>query len=338
MKKQLDFFITLFFILSIFVSCNRNRLNVDLSDISIEMEIKRFDQDLFNIDTLKIESEVSRLKEQYGEFFDIFTYKVIGIGGTETEGFYDLLKIFVADTLILNVKSLVDKEFYDLNNQEEDLIKAFSYYQFHFPNNKIPKIYTCISGFNQSIVTAENLVGISLDKYLGEDCTYYPMLQIPNYKIEKMYKERIIADVMYSWALTEYPKTEEESHLLSHMIYEGKLMYFVDAMLPDVHDSVKIGYSKKQLDWCYNNEGQMWTNLIEQNRLYITGSMDIKRLIGDAPYTNGFPLESPGRAGVWIGWQIVRKYMGKHPEISLIDLFELDDSQKLLNDSGYYPL
>jgi uncharacterized protein YjaZ len=78
-------------------------------------------------------------------------------------------------------------------------------------------------------------------------------------------------------------------------------------------------------------------NLVENKRLYVTGRMDIKRLIDDGPYTNGFPVESPGRAGVWIGWQIVRKYMDKNPEVSLDKLMQMSDSQKILNDSKYYP-
>jgi hypothetical protein len=39
-----------------------------------------------------------------------------------------------------------------------------------------------------------------------------------------------------------------------NIISQGKLMYFVDAMLPDMHDSLKIGYTAAQLKWCQNNE------------------------------------------------------------------------------------
>jgi hypothetical protein len=59
---------------------------------------------------------------------------------------------------------------------ERELIKAFKYYQYHFPYKELPVIYTMISGFNQSVVTAENIIGVSLDKYLGRDYNYYHQL------------------------------------------------------------------------------------------------------------------------------------------------------------------
>ena len=65
--------------------------------------------------------------------------------------------------------------------------------------------------------------------------------------------------------------------------------------------------------------------------------MDILRFINDSPNTTGFPVESPGRSGVWIGWQIVRQYMKKHKEISLTELMNDTDYQQILNSSGYFP-
>ena len=121
------------------------------------------------------------------------------------------------------------------------------------------------------------------------------------------------------------------------MIHQGKLMYFVDAMLPEMHDSLKIGYTKLQLDWCKKNEAQMWSQLIEYKMLYSNKRMDIIRYINASPTTSGFPLESPGRTGVWIGWQVVRQYMKKFPEKTLADLMQNSNYQQILNDSKYFP-
>jgi len=65
--------------------------------------------------------------------------------------------------------------------------------------------------------------------------------------------------------------------------------------------------------------------------------MNIVRFIGPAPFTSSFTNDSPGRTGSWLGWQIVRKYMKKNPEITLPELMKDDDYQKILNDSGYSP-
>ena len=50
-----------------------------------------------------------------------------------------------------------------------------------------------------------------------------------------------------------------------------------------------------------------------------------------------FTADSPGRTGVWIGWQIVQAYMNTNPGTSLKELMENDDYLGILNNSGYQP-
>ncbi len=336
MKKNWFFIVSIFMLFS-FWNCKNNKLKINVSDIPLRLNISHLEEDLFKLDTVKFNSEIIGIKDMYGEFFDIFTYQMIKIGGIGNENFASDLKSFLADTMILNVKKLVAEEFSNFSKPKKELTKAFKHYKYYFPNRIVPHIYTCISGFNQSIVISDTIIGISLDKYLGSDCFYYNQLAIPAYKQQKMYQKRMVPEVLHGWATIEFTKKSEETHMLSHMIYEGKLMYFLDAMFPTMHDTLKIGYSKNQLEWCNNNETQMWENLVETEKLYVSGRMDLKRFLSDAPYTNGFPIESPGRTGVWIGWQIVRQYMEKHPETTLPQLMELDNPQKILNGAGYFP-
>lgn len=319
-------------------ACKPNPLKVNISDINTEVEVVRFDKELFAInsgDTLQFLSELSN---KHPEFFDLFTYKVIQIGGIGDSLFVPGMKLFLTDTMILDVKKQVETEFSDFEKTEKQLQKAFKYFQYHFPEKPLPAIYTCISGFNQSVFTAENIIGVSLDKYLGRECEYYRMLNsTPRYKVLNMHKGKIASDVAYAWGITEFEHTNTGTTLLDNMVHQGKLMYFVDALLPEMHDSLKIGYTKLQLEWCKKNEAQMWANLIEHKMLYSNKRMDIIRYINASPTTSGFPLESPGRAGVWIGWQIVRKYMKKFPETTLSELMLNSNYQQILNDSKYFP-
>ena len=337
MKRGTYLFLILF-LLTILISCKRNPLKVDISEIDAKPEFVHFEKELFSLPQKDTLHEFVDLHEKYPGFFDLFTYKIIQVGGIDDENFPQYMNAFLTDTMIQNVKSLVDEEFADFDEIEDQITKAFKYYKYHFPKKNIPAVYTYISGFNQSVVTAENIVGISLDKYLGRDCTYYQRLSTtPQYKIENMHKKKIVSDVAYAWGMTEFDQTNKATNLLGNMIHQGKLMYFVDAMLPEVSDSLKIGYSEKQLKWCKKNEAQMWLQLVETKMLYSNKRMDIIRYINDGPYTNGFPLESPARTGIWIGWQIVRKFMKEHPEVTLEQLMQNTDYQKILNESGYFP-
>lgn len=319
-------------------SCKPNPLKVNISDIKTEIKVVRFDKELFAINNNDTINSLTVLSNNYPEFFDLFTYKVIQIGGIGDSLFLDGMKLFLTDTMILDVKKLVDTEFSDFDKTEKQLIKAFKYFQYHFPNKELPTVYAYFSGFNQSVVTAENIIGISLDKYLGRECEYYRKLNsTPRYKVLNMHKDKIMSDVAYAWGVTEFEHTNKATTLIDNMIHHGKLMYFVDAMLPEMHDSLKIGYTRLQLDWCKKNEAQMWTQLIEYKMLYSNKRMDIIRYINASPTTSGFPLDSPGRTGVWIGWQIVRQYMKKFPETTLPELMQNSDYQQILNDSKYFP-
>ncbi len=320
------------------ISCNRNPLKVDISEIETEIEIVRFDQELFNLPLQDTLAELTTIRNRFPEFFDLFTWKVIGVGGIEEEHFPEIMGEFISDTMIVNVKTLVEYEFSDFKKTEEEFVEAFKYFQYHFPEKELPTLFTMISGFNQSVVTAENIIGVSLDKYLGRECSYYKQLSnVPLYKIKNMHPKKLVSDVAYAWGMMEFDEPGTVTTLLDHIVHQGKLMYFVDAMLPEVHDTLKIGYTAEQLKWCKNNEPQMWNFLVERKMLYSNRRMDILRFINDGPYTTGFPTESPGRSGVWIGWQIVRQYMKKHGEITVSELMKNTDYQQILNDSRYYP-
>jgi gliding motility-associated lipoprotein GldB len=325
-------------LIAISLSCKRNPHKVDISGIDTEIDVVRFEKELFALPGKDTLTELAGLRNKYPEFFDLFTYKVINIGGFGDVYFPEMMSEFLTDTMILKIKSVVEDKFSDFDEIEEELIRAFKYYKYHFPENDVPVVYTMISGFNQSVVTAENITGISLDKYLGRDFSYYRQLSnVPIYKIKNMHPDKILSDVMYAWGMTEFPDTGEATTLLDHMVYQGKLMYLIDATLPDMHDTLKIGYTTRQLEWCRANEPHMWNYLIENKKLYSNDRMDILRYINDAPYTTGFPLESPPRTGIWIGWQIVRQYMKRNDEVTLSELMQNTDYQQILNDSKYYP-
>lgn len=330
MKKA----VFLIFLIGSIVSCQRNPFKINTSKIEIDFHFKSLDDELFQAKD-DLARKLPEIEIDFDEFYDIFIHQMIRVGDTENPESFEKLQSFISDSLIINVKKQVDG-FIDKTQLQKDFEKAFKHYNYYFPEKKIPNIYTCVSGFNQSIVVSENLIGISLDKYLG-DSEYYPQLGIARYKVKNMHPGKIVPDAMFAWALTDYPIKSEADKLIEHMIYKGKLMYFLDAMMPDLDDTIKMGYSAKQLEFCKHSEQGMWTYLAEHNMLFSTKRMDIKRYVDDSPYTSSFTTESPGRTGVWLGWQIVKAYMKKNPEVSLKELLDQEDYLGILNQSGYQP-
>ncbi len=332
--KQLVFALCLTLVL---LSCSRNPLKIKVSDVSVNVKIKHLDVDLLPLTRDQLKAAVPDLKKKYKEFFDIFTYQMIAIGGTDQENFPDLLWSFVSDSALIRKLVPAVAEKIDTLRLRKELEEAFRHYKYYLPQKEIPVIYTCISGLNQSVVLANQLIGVSLDKYLGASSPFYVRLGLPVYKRRNMNQDRMVPDMMYAWAGSEWPASDKSNSMLSQMIQEGKLMYFVDAMLPDLNDTLKMGYTKKQIDYCIKNEAAMWTFLAEHKLLFTTDRMNIKRFTDEGPYTSAFGQQSPSRTGIWIGWQIVRSYMKQHPEMKLSDLMAIQDSQLILNQSSYQP-
>jgi hypothetical protein len=191
-----------------------------------------------------------------------------------------------------------------------------------------------MSGFNYAIETSSFSIG--LEMYLGNKSPFYEMLQFPAYKRVNMRKEYIVSDLVHAWMEKTFPNTNKSGTLLNQMMYQGKLLYMVDALMPEEQDTIKIGYSKKQLDWCIENEN-MWGYLIKNKFLYSNEITTVTKFTGEAPFTTGFVKDSPGRTGVWIGWRIVRKYMENNPKVTLQQLMAETDAQKILANSKYKP-
>jgi hypothetical protein len=133
---------------------------------------------------------------------------------------------------------------------------------------QVPQVFTCITGFNASILTlsGEPLLGISLDKYLGADCEYYPGLGIYQYMAARMSREIIVPDCIYGWAASVWDREAMgygADNVLAEIIHEGKLRYIMRCMLPELPDELIFGFTPAQMNFCRNNEDQMWQYLVE---------------------------------------------------------------------------
>ncbi len=322
----------------LFFSCApSDRSRVDLSGIEANIEIKRLEKDLLNLDLENIDEEVKNLQEKYGDFFEIYNNLIIRIGNPGSPAYESNLRSFLTDYDIHQLQMEVKEVFPDLEDIESGLSEAFRRYKYFFPGYTVPAVYTFIAGFNQSIATSESILAIGLDKYLGEGHKFYDQLHIPRYKQMKMHPGKVVSDCMKAWALTEFEYADSVDNLISNMIYHGRIMYFKKMMLPDQHDTLITGFTSPQLEWCRNNEDVMWTYLVENRLLFSTNKRDISRFINDGPFTSEFTRESPARAVVWLGWQIAESYMRRNPDVTLEEFMNNHDYQKILNEARYRP-
>jgi hypothetical protein len=335
-------FISLVFLVLVAIgttSCKKNHYKVNTSSIKVKIEIKRLEKDLFSPNPDEITAMVPSLKKKYGDFLQLFS-SVINTGDINESSFGDMLLRFCSDKQNNYVYALTLKKYPDVMAIEKGLQEAFRHYLYYFPGKKVPAVFTCITGFNNSIITGDSLLGVSLDRYLGADCEYYPRLSIYKYLAAKMTPENIIPDCMYGWAASDWSFAAlnyPADNVLAEIIHYGKLKYFEKCMLPETSDEIIFGFTQNQLKFCINNESQMWQYLVENNLLFSSNQLDIRKLTGEAPFTGYFTKESPGQAAIWLGFRIIESYMKNNRGTIMEDMIKNTDVQGILEKAKYNP-
>ena len=324
------------FFLLFLISCQSHRLDVDISDIKIEkISINRLEKDLFETPPDSLSSQ--KLYKKYGIFYLRFIRNIINPGDVRDSLSIQNLARFIKDRDMHNAYVACQQKYPDFANFESQLTIAFKHFNYYFPKRNIPKVVTFMSGFNYSIVNIDSVLGIGLEMYLGSDNEFYKMIQFPKFKTISMRNEYMLPDCIRGWMTTEFKKNYGKNDFLGQIIHAGKIMYLVDAILPEVDDTLKMAYTYKQLQWCQHNEFNVWSHFIQQKLLYSNDNSEIMKYTSEGPFTSVFNKESPSRVGNWVGWQIIRAYMNKNPEITLQQLIDESDAQKILTKSKYKP-
>jgi len=327
------------FSVSAILSCKRNPYEVDVSSIEADISINRLEKDLFEMDPLLIPDAVPELKEKYGGFLQLFSY-VINAGNVNDTSFHGLLTQFCTDKLNNEVFESVMQLYPDVQGTGKDLEEAFRHYRYYFPEAAIPDVFTCITGFNNSIIIGDSVIGIGLDRYLGSESNYYKRLQIYRYLAIRMNPLNIVPDCIYAWGTSEWERGSLgyiKDDVITDMIHEGKLKYFQRCMMPRINDTILFGFTAGQMKFCRNNEMQMWNYLVEHDLLFSTDQFTVRKLTGEAPFTTFFTNKSPGRAAVWLGFRIVESYMRNNRGTSLAELMKNTDVQGILESARYKP-
>ncbi|WP_372795062.1 gliding motility lipoprotein GldB [Lutibacter sp.] len=300
------------------VSCkNKEIKTVDVSNIEVTFSVDRFEQKFYEAN----EKTLPTVKNEYPYLFpvqndSIWLNKIIN----EAELFQKSQEVF--------------GNFESEKLQIEDLFKHVKYYHSNF---KSPKILTLITNldYENKVVYADSLLFVSLDMYLGKESEVYK--DFPIYLAQNFDKSHLVVDIAESIS-EHYFTPSKNRQFIDIMINEGKKMYLIDSYLPSVSDAQKMGYAIEKLDWIEANESQLWKYFIENKLLYSTDSNLYTRFIADAPFSKFYidiDKDSPGKVGVYIGWQIVRSYMNNN-EVTLQQLLQTN-SEEIFKKSKYKP-
>ncbi|KOY51192.1 gliding motility lipoprotein GldB [Polaribacter dokdonensis] len=315
------FYFALLMVLILFFSCsNKNESQIDVSNIKVDYTTKRFDIDFYSAN----EETLIDVKEEYPYLFPESLSDSLAFSKINDE----------QERELFSESQLFYK---NLDNLEKDLTSLFKHVKYYYPTFKSPKVITMLSNidYDNRVIYADSLLLISLDAYLGKNHRYYN--DFPDYIKETNTEKHISIDVANALIDAQMPSTIQR-RFVDKIIDKGKKAYLLDMYLPNVSDAVKMGYTPEKLNWAKTNEEQVWMYFIEKNLLFNTNAKLNQRFIENAPFSKFYTAEdkfTPGRIGVWLGWQIVASYM-QHNDVSLQELLKKDPDE-IFNKSKYKP-
>ncbi len=331
-------------IVFLIVSCTQttSRMPVDVSQVALDdIHIERFDRAFGSLTTDSLTDPATVLHQQwkttYGRFYKDFIERMLRIGSIDDDRATPLLLAGIAGKPDFDsLKRSVEEVFPDLADQEAQLTDAFRHIRYYLPEAPVPSRFVAFfSGFAVQIPVGEDYIGIGLDLFLGADSKFYPGLTgtFPRYISRRFTPDHLVPRVMESYIYEEIlGEPGQNATFLDQMLYHGKAMYLMDMALPLVADSLKIGYTDKQLAWATHFQDQVWEWMVSGELLYQTDHSKINRYFSEAPFTTGLgeKNESAPKLGIFMGWQLVRRYMERFPETSIPQLMEMTDGYQIL--------
>jgi hypothetical protein len=348
MKKIL---ISLYCVIFCF-SCRSNKNIPDVSDIKVNLETKRYEQDFFSIDTMNIASSINSLLKKYPKVTPDFVENILGLNMDSllipgnAQG--SAVRLFIHDYRL--VKDSSDLMYKDFSKETDEIKKGLQFIKFYFPQYKLPQsVITFIGPINANfetsfgtqgdILTSESL-GIGLQLHLGKNFSLYKTQegqeQYPDYLANNFDAAHITVNCIRNIIDDLYPDNTNGKPLVEQMVEKGRRMYLLTKFLPNTPEYICFGYTEKQLKDSYTNEAVIWDFFLNNDLLNNSEQSIIKNYIGESPKTQELGEDSPGNIGTFSGLQIVKKYLEKFPETTLPQLMKID-ANEIYTKTKYKP-
>lgn len=345
-NRLLIFTTTVLTALVVLSGCEDNPLKkVNVSGSGLEVRFQRLDKDIFYADFNDPARAGQQLYQKYGNFYCDYMELILQAAPCRPDSNFLALKGFVNHPNMQALQKRIEfrfpeKEITKINGEFTEAIRRWNHF---FPDSIVPAVVYMNSGLNFSAYSTDSVISVGLDFFLGAGdslVNLFPPDIFPQYFKEDMRSDYLVTNAMkdFCWAqCNKQDKTTTKSDLLSVIVHQGKVMYMLDAMLPNTADSVKMNWSATQMEWADANESRIWKELANQNVLFSTEHTKNKKWIDFAPFTRveNIPQDSPPQLGIWMGWNMVRAYMKANPGVTLPQLVAEKDARKFLN--GYKP-
>lgn len=328
-------------IISMLAGCTGRKIP-DVSNVKVDLEVQRFEQDFFAIDPNHTEQSLEQLNNKYPGFLRDFIFNILALPPQPDSAKAVEQQVVAFVNSYKPLKDSADKIFANFTDVGKQVKTGLQFVKYYFPSYKLPsKLITFIGPINSygNILTTDALA-VGLQLYMGSNYSLYQSEAgqelYPAYISRRFKKEYIPVNCIKTIVDDMFPDNSAGRPLIEQMVQAGKRLYLLDQLMPEAEDTLKTGYTKSQLEGCYKNEETIWSYFVQNDLLYVSDPSIIKDYMNDAPKTQAFGEESPGYIGQFVGWQIVKKWMSKNEKVTLPQLLETNP-KTIFEQAKYKP-
>lgn len=338
-------------VLSVLLTCCKNKSIPDVSRIPVTLTLVRFEKDFFSLDTTQLAPSLQALQKRHPWFYGDFLQHILGLGA-DTDSL-SAPQLAAITQFLRDYRPIYDSaglHFTQLEATLKELRDGLQRVRYYFPGYPLPNklitfvgpmdaFYEASLGSYGDVLTRDGLA-TGLQLHLGADFSMYQSAMgqalYPNYISRRFTPGMISVNALKNIVDDLYPDQSRGMVLIDQMVEKGKRLYVLDQLMPYTPDSLKLGYTAAQLHGCLENEGKIWNFLVTNNFLLRNDPVLTKAYLSDGPKTPELGDGSPGYIGLFVGRQIVNAYMEKHAATTLQELLQTD-ARKIYEDSKYRP-
>ena len=213
------------------VGCQWQLKQTDKDAKTTHLRIQRFDR----IESLYLTTGDYAALQQMNTYFPnetrMLIEDVLHLGQVNSTDINTKFLYFFQDSTLQRMMSDVQLQYSNMDDVEQSLNDAFGRLRHEDADLPMPDIYTQMGSFDQSIIVSDGVLGISLDKYLGEDYPFY----VKNYTADQrrlMKRDMIVPDCLAFYLLSLFPLSAEQ-HATQALRDEhmGRIMWVVNRLL-----------------------------------------------------------------------------------------------------------
>lgn len=224
--------IVLFLVVVLFASCDFKLRPIDFLNAEENVvEIQRFDRLQSRYLTTGDFTALQQMETDYPMETRALIENVLRLGLMDDPNISKRFLSYFQDSTLQVLISDVQAEYANIDDLNQQINTSFNKLQKEVPTLVIPRFYTQIGALDESIIVGDEMLGISLDKYMGEGYSLYKKHYSLSQR-QSMNRSNIVPDCLVFYLLSQYPLAGYDSKSQAERDFHmGKMMWVVNRIM-----------------------------------------------------------------------------------------------------------